>query len=228
MGKKLRNVCAFLVLLGFFLSPLQNIRANADTTDTSPKIAALTFDDGPHPSHTHLILDILKEKGVSATFFVIGQNAELYPAPLLRAFAEGHEIENHSYDHKTKGKSAQSLKDSIEATSDTVERLIGYRPRFFRPPGGFATDSVKAAAGDLALRQVFWTIDSLDWTGKTASSIVKQVVGAADGCEVILFHDYMCPKHQIMTALPQVIDGLREKGYRFVTVEEYFAYVGTK
>ena len=228
MRKKRHTVYAFLVLLGFLLSPFRMFCANADASENSPKIVALTFDDGPHPSHTNMILDILEEKGVKATFFVIGQNAELYPAPLRRAFAEGHEIENHSYDHKTKGKSTPSLKDSIEATSDVVEKLTGYRPCYFRPPGGFATDSVKTATLDLALKQVFWTIDSLDWTGKEASSIAKQVLGAADGCEVILFHDYMCPKHQVMAALPVIIDGLRERGYRFVTIEEYFGYIDRK
>ena len=186
-------------------------------------IVALTFDDGPHPGHTDMVLDILKEQGVKATFFVIGKNVELYTKPMIRAAAEGHQIENHSYDHQTKGKSYESLRESIEHTSNLIEKHIGKRPGFFRPPQGWVTESVKTAVSDLSLRQVFWTIDAEDWTGKCASTITKQVLDNAKGNEIILFHDYQCPNHQLMQALPKVIEGLKQKGYRFVTIEEYFA-----
>ena len=75
---------------------------------------------------------------------------------------------------------------------------------------------------------MFWTIDSEDWTGKSAGSIVRDILREANDSEVILFHDYMCPGHQMLYALPEVISGLQEKGYRFVTISEYFSYVDKK
>ena len=198
-GIYLKNLTLFLLFLGL-LFPCGECYATANAE--SGKVVALTFDDGPHPSHTNQILDILKKEEVKATFFVIGKNVELYPEPLLRAFREGHEIENHSYYHKTKGKSADSLKNSIETTSQLVEELIGYRPRFFRPPGGFATASVKTATGDLALRQVYWTIDAEDWMGKSAGAITRQVLSSAKGHEVVLFHDYMLKKRKQLACKP--------------------------
>ena len=224
-GKFLRRFVLSVLLLGLLLPPHPCI---AHTEGAKEKMVALTFDDGPHPGHTDAVLDILEKAGVKATFFVIGKNVELYPAPMERAYALGHEIENHSFDHKTKGKTPESLKESIAHTSALIEEKIGYRPKFFRPPGGFATESVKTATGDLGLRQVFWTIDSEDWTGKSAGSIIRDILREANDSEVILFHDYMCPGHQMLYALPEVILGLQEKGYRFVTISEYFSYVDKK
>lgn len=200
--------------------------ANADATATQNKcenkMVALTFDDGPHPGHTDQILDILAKYGVKATFFVIGENAEYYPAPLKRAFAEGHEIENHSFDHKTRNKGPVELSQSITKTADLIEELTGKRPTYFRPPEGNATPAVKTAILELKLKQVFWTIDAEDWTGKSPAGITKQVLSMADGNEVVLFHDYTCPGHNTIKALPAIIEGLTAKGYRFVRIDEYF------
>ena len=213
---------SFVILTGALMQVFLPI-AYAEEQNAKKPMVALTFDDGPHPGHTDMVLDVLKEQGVKATFFVIGKNVECYTKPMIRAAAEGHQIENHSYDHQTKGKSYESLRESIERTSDLIEKHIGKRPGFFRPPQGWVTESVKTAVSDLSLRQVFWTIDAEDWTGKCASSIIKQVLDNAKGNEIVLFHDYQCPNHQLMQALPKVIEGLRQKGYRFVTIEEYFA-----
>ncbi|MBO5788569.1 MAG: polysaccharide deacetylase family protein [Clostridia bacterium] len=186
-------------------------------------MVALTFDDGPHPLHTEQILDILASCQIKATFFVLGCNVELYPKPLLRASAEGHEIENHSYDHQTRGRSARDLSASIVKTGDIIERLTGKRPTYFRPPEGKSTKAVETAIRQLSLVEVFWTLDSRDWTGKSPLSIAQSILKEANGDEVILFHDYTCPSHNTMDALPVVIEGLKSKGYTFVTIDTYFS-----
>ena len=220
----IRRILAIVATAGFLLCPME-MYGHTENPTQQQKMVALTFDDGPHPRHTDMILDILAKYEIKATFFVIGQNAEAYPEPLQRAFKEGHEIENHSFDHKTKEKSPIELRESIEATSSVIEGLTGRRPRFFRSPCGRSTETVKTAVTSLSMRPVLWTVDSEDWMGKSSSAIVSQVLRGAKGNEVVLFHDYTCPSHHVMDALPIVIEGLREKGYRFVTVEEYFRVI---
>ena len=222
--KWMQRIPAIVAAAGFLLCPLQ-IFGHTETNEPPQKMVALTFDDGPHPRHTDMILDILAKYEIKATFFVIGKNAEAYPGPLQRACKEGHEIENHSFDHKTAGKSPLELRESIEATSSIIEGLTGRRPRFFRSPCGRSTETVKTAVTSLSMRPVLWTVDSEDWMGKSSSAIINQVLSNAKENEVVLFHDYTCPSHHIMDALPIVIEGLREKGYRFVTVEEYFRVI---
>jgi peptidoglycan/xylan/chitin deacetylase (PgdA/CDA1 family) len=184
------------------------------------KMIALTFDDGPHPGNTGRILDVLKKYQVWATFFVLGCNAELYPEPLLRAVDEGHEIENHSYDHKTKGKSTRQLISGIDRTSRIIESMTGRRPSFFRPPEGRCPPEMKSALDFLGYEPIYWTIDSEDWTGKASDEIVSAVLRAVRGNDVILFHDYTCPNQNTMQALDLLIPALQSRGYRFVTLSE--------
>ena len=217
-----------LLLVCRIVTPTGITQALENATNARDKMVALTFDDGPHPAHTDLILNILEKYNVKATFFVIGQNAESYPEPLKRAYREGHEIENHSYDHKTKGKSAIELTESIQKTSRIIQELTGASPLFFRPPCGKNTEAVKAAVSELSLSPVFWTIDAEDWTGKTAETMARDILREAKGHEVILLHDYTCPGHHTMHALPAIIEGLLEKGYRFVTIAEYFDKIERK
>ncbi len=216
-----RSICALLVLAAMTLTPVLSVRAQtSDVVGEGMEMIALTFDDGPHPGNTGKVLDVLKKYGVHATFFVLGCNVGYYPEPLRRAISEGHEIENHSFDHKTNNKSAADLADEIEKTGGLINALSGRRPRYFRPPEGKCPPALSEALATLGYEAVFWTIDSEDWRGKSPDRIVQSVLSTVRGNDVILFHDYTCPNGNTIQALDRLIPELLHRGYRFVTVEE--------
>ncbi len=206
---------ALAVLISFF-----TVVSHADEARGEERLIALTFDDGPHPRNTGRILDILKKYDVRATFFIIGCNAKYYPVPLMRAIEEGHEIENHSMDHKTDGNNARALEKSIQDTAGLITLMTGRRPRYFRPPGGKCTDEMQRALDRLGYEPIYWTIDSEDWRGKPAESIVSSVMKSVRGNDIVLFHDYTCPNDNTVEALDSLIPRLMLAGYRFVTLEE--------
>jgi peptidoglycan/xylan/chitin deacetylase (PgdA/CDA1 family) len=130
-----------------------------------PREIVLSFDDGPHPTHTPKLLDILKEQGVKAIFFVLGQNLEGQKGQeiIQRAFREGHKIGNHSYSHPDLTKLNESqVRDEIEKTQKLIGQW-GPGDRFLRPPYGAHNQLVDKVARDLGYRLVFWNVDTLDW-----------------------------------------------------------------
>lgn len=217
--KRIAFTVLLLVLL-LFSSSLSVLAEVSDVIGEHMDMIALTFDDGPHPGNTGRILDVLNKYGVRGTFFVLGCNALYYPAPLKRAIREGHEIENHSFDHKTMNKSPAELADEIERTAGIISSLSGRRSRYFRPPEGKCPPALSEALKTLGYEAVFWTIDSEDWRGKSPDRIVESVLGSVRGNDIILFHDYTCPNGNTVLALDKLIPELLRRGYRFVTVEE--------
>ena len=176
---------------------------------------ALTFDDGPHPSCTPLLLDGLKERGVKVTFFVIGLNVERYPELVKREYEEGHIVGNHTYNHVeiTRIDSVKA-KEEIEKTSQAVERITGRPTEYMRPPfGAWQKDLEK----EMNVIPVLWTVDPLDWTTENEDEIVNKVVTDVRENDMILLHD--CYKSSVHAAL-RIIDLLRKEGYEFVTVDE--------
>ena len=216
MQRGIRRISAFLLSVLFLVPLISPVLVRADE---SPRVA-LTFDDGPHPGRTGRILDLLARYSVKATFFILGCNAGYYPAPLPRMVSDGHEIEDHSFDHKTRGKSVGELKESITKTADIIEGISGRRPRYFRPPEGYCSAELTAALNELGYETVFWTVDSHDWTGKPAEQIARDVLASVKDGDVLLFHDYTCPGENTLHALEKIIPALLSRGYRFVTVEE--------
>ena len=180
----------------------------------APKIA-LTFDDGPNPGSTPLLLDGLKERGVKVTFFVIGQNVEKYPDIVTRASAEGHIIGNHTYHHIdiTKSTKEVAVKEIMD-TSDLVERVTGIPTEYMRPPFGVWQRDLEM---DMGVMPVLWSIDPLDWTTENEDEIVNKVVTEAEENDIILLHD--CYKSSVNAAF-RIIDILEKEGFEFVTVDE--------
>ena len=219
-----RTVCRLLSIglcFALLLPVLRGFPVRAEQND--PPRVALTFDDGPHPGRTKRILSLLERYSVKATFFILGCNAENYPEPLALAVEAGHEIEDHSFDHRTRGKTKEELKTSIEKTAEIIRRASGRSPRYFRPPEGACTPALEEAIDSLGYETVFWTVDSLDWTGKPAEAIARDVLKCVRDGDVILFHDYTCPGDNTLHALEKIIPTLLSRGYRFVTVEELYA-----
>ena len=215
--KTLQRFACLLFACAILFSGILSFPAKG--AEARPRVA-LTFDDGPHPGRTKRILALLERYSVKATFFILGCNAEYYPEPLEIAVRAGHEIEDHSYDHKTCGKTVSELEAGITKTAQIIERVSGRAPRYFRPPEGKCTPELNEALASLGYDTVFWTVDSRDWTGKPAEAIAKDVLKTVSDGDVLLFHDYTCPGENTLHALEVIIPELLKRGYRFVTVEE--------
>lgn len=184
---------------------------------------AITFDDGPS-AHTPAILDILAGLHVNVTFFVLGMNAERHPEVVARAAREGHEIENHGFDHRVltlAGRAA--IADQIARTSAIIERLTGIRPSLFRASHGWRNPWVNPTARRHGLRVAGWTLGVWDTDRPGADVIARRTLtGVRPGC-VVLLHDGRGIEAepdatQVVQALPAIIGGLREQGYELVTL----------
>ncbi|WP_419825432.1 glycosyltransferase [Sphingomonas sp.] len=197
-----------------------------------PGLVALTFDDGPDGHWTPRILDLLKREGVPATFFVIGENAVSHPGLLNRIIAEGSEIGNHSYTHPNMALSSErGTRFELNATQRLIEAYTGRGTRLLRLP--YFGDAEPTTDDELvpALRaqqdgylNVGLHVDTQDWQRPGVSAIVSNgVAGVLAGNDdrsgnVILLHDGGGDREQTLAALPALIETLRAKGYRFVTV----------
>lgn len=180
----------------------------------APKIA-LTFDDGPSTAWTPALLDGLKERGVKATFFLIGENADKNPEIVKRMAEEGHLIGNHTYHHVELTKvSENEARLELADTSAAIVRITGKEPEYMRPPFGAWQRKLEQ---EIQMLPVLWTIDPLDWTTENQDEIVNKVVTEAEENDIILLHD--CYKSSVEAGL-RIIDILQEEGFVFVTVDE--------
>jgi len=185
------------------------------------KQIALTFDDGPHPVYTREILDILAEYDIRATFFVIGQNAEWFPGLVQEELAAGHEIGNHTYHHANlRTVQYETVLHEILDMENAVWENVECRPHLLRPPGGLYGEDVCRAAAALDYTVILWSVDTRDWDHPTVEQIVENVLGNAEGGDIILFHDYVSGSSPTPEALRQIIPVLLAEGYEFVTVSE--------
>ncbi|WP_426699707.1 glycosyltransferase [Rhodanobacter sp. Col0626] len=201
---------------------------------TLPHKIALTFDDGPDPEWTPQILDILKTKHVPATFFIIGENAEMSPRLVQREVAEGHDVGNHTFTHPNLGESPAGIVAlELNATQRLFEALTGRSMRLFRAP--YFGDAEPTTADELVPIEIAQKmgylsvglhVDAEDWQRPGVDAIVNNVVGGIQTTnpdrrgQVVLLHDGGGERSQTLAALPRIIDGLRAQGYDFVTVTE--------
>lgn len=186
------------------------------------KEVALTFDDGPDEKWTPQILDILKQKNVKATFFVIGKQAQKYPEMLRKIDAEGHVIGDHTFDHVDLTKlDTQRVDQEIEKCALEIHEIIGKTPKLVRPPFGFHNEVVDNVVYSKGRIIVLWSLDTEDWTGLDAETIKARILPQMQNGFIILQHDGENPKMGgSVQALPDIIDELKAQGYTFVTVPE--------
>lgn len=185
------------------------------------KCIALTFDAGPGPNTAHL-LDVLKEKKVHATFFLLGRDHVMkYPELVKREAAEGHEVGNHTWTHKilTKQK-ADVARAEIDRTEVAVEKLTGKRPRVMRPPQGRTNDDVSKICKELGVSQVLWSTTAKDYSTNDTALIEKRTLDQAKPDGIILLHDIY---KGTVPAVSGIIDTLQKRGYHFVTVPQLIA-----
>lgn len=184
---------------------------------TQEKVVALTFDDGPDPLYTGFVLDVLKEKKVKATFFVLGENAKQNPDLLKRISSEGHEIGNHGYSHSYT--TSQFIRELVR-TDEVIYQVIQRHTTFYRPPGGIVSKSLVNGVKDKGHVLTLWSIDSNDWRNPGPARIVSNVVKSSFPGGIILLHDGGEKREQTIQALSGIIDQLNQQGYRFVNVSE--------
>jgi peptidoglycan/xylan/chitin deacetylase (PgdA/CDA1 family) len=222
LSKRKIIVCFAILIFSLFVYVL-NVRSAPSIVGTyfmvhtNQKVIALTFDDGPDSDFTEAILDILKQKQVKATFFVIGKNASQNPSLLRRMITEGHEIGNHGYTHNY---NQRILTDELKQTDQSVYSATGTHTHFYRPPGGYVTKSQIEMIKDQGYVVTLWSVDSRDWRRPGVDGIVSNVVQKAFPGAIVLLHDGGGYRSQTVLALEQVIDQLNAEGYRFVTLSE--------
>jgi peptidoglycan/xylan/chitin deacetylase (PgdA/CDA1 family) len=192
--------------------------ANRSRVD-DPKCIALTFDDGPDPVDTPRFLDLLKEKNVKATFFVVGERAERYPEIVRRAWDEGHLVGNHTWSHRslfcflTPGQ----LRREIERSAESIRRITGFRPRLFRSPVGLRHPLLGVYLQEAGLEYVSWSIRTCDTLSQNSTTLAHRILDKVTFGDVILMHDHLpAGASAMLEALPGVIDELRGRGFGFV------------
>ncbi|MEV6161503.1 polysaccharide deacetylase family protein [Streptomyces sp. NPDC052052] len=185
------------------------------------KCIALTFDAGPGKDTPHL-LDVLKEKKVHATFFLLGRNHVLkHPDTVRRIAAEGHEVANHTWSHEIlTDKKPDEIRSELERTQVAIEEITGQKPRLMRPPQGRTDDTVSEISKELGLSQILWSATAKDYSTNDSALIRKRILDQASRDGVILLHDIY---PGTVPAVPGIIDALQKQGYTFVTVPQLMA-----
>ncbi|GGA03604.1 polysaccharide deacetylase family sporulation protein PdaB [Paenibacillus marchantiophytorum] len=192
---------------------------------TDEKVLALTFDDGPHPTYTAQILELLKQYEAKATFFVVGNKIKLYPDVLSQTLSEGHEIANHTYSHAYLGQK-NNIKKEINDTEALIYATTGRRSQLFRPPGGFYNERLVQIVRDEGYKMIMWSwqLDTKDWDTPGVNKIVNRVLNNANNGNIVLFHDYIEGPTQTIAALKIILPELKSRGYRMITVSELLGY----
>ncbi len=181
---------------------------------------AITFDDGPGP-HTGVLLDLLAAKTLKATFFVLGDHVRRHPDIIRRMVADGHEVENHSWDHPDMRRLDEAARRKEIEDTEALLRSLGAEPRFFRPPYGSYDQALVDQARKEGLEVVLWSRDSEDWRYHTVAALEGNILPAGQGAHgVFLFHDI---HDSTIVAMAAVLDDLKAKGCTFVTVARYRA-----
>jgi peptidoglycan-N-acetylglucosamine deacetylase len=192
--------------------------------DSDRKVVALTFDDGPNPDATPVILDTLAAKGVRATFFVLGSHVERWPELVRRVAHEGHQLGNHGYFHrKLQFKSPFYVSRDIRLGIRAIKRAGAPAPRYFRAPHGFRSPWTTPIALSYGERTVGWSLGVWDSDRPGVDKIVRQTLEGVVPGSIVLLHDgdgYNPDGDRMQTAaaLPHIIDGLKDQGYEFATL----------
>lgn len=193
-----------------------------------PPTIYLTFDDGPNPTTTPDLLDVLSREHVHATFFLIDRHITKQTAPLVaRMFADGHAVALHSHTRRYMLMSPETFASTLTAAADHIERETGQRPcRVFRPHAGWRSVSMYAGLKRIDYRLVGWGWMLWDWNWfrrRTADAVVGRVLGRARAGDIVVMHDGdesapLADQHQTVEATARVIPQLRQKGFAFGTI----------
>jgi peptidoglycan/xylan/chitin deacetylase (PgdA/CDA1 family) len=180
----------------------------------------LTFDDGPHAETTPRLLDLLRQKNVKATFFVVGREAERHPDLVRRLIDEGHTVGNHTYSHPALFcfLTPARLRSEVERTQATLARLIGRPPRLFRSPVGLRHPFLAGVLEDAGVEYISWELRTFDTHPGSATSFRDRILEGVGPGDIVLMHDRPAlGTTALFSVLPEVIDRLKDRGYEFGT-----------
>ncbi len=188
----------------------------------SGKYVALTFDDGPHPTYTPKILDILKKYNAKATFFVLGSRVKSHPSIVARTVSEGSEVGVHTWNHPSLVKcSYPTVRKEMEDSIHAIQAASNYTPRTMRPPyGAINANLVNFFAHEYGMSTIMWSIDTNDWRKPGVQAVVNEAVNKARPGSIILVHDIHGSSYQ---AVEGIVSGLINRGFKLVTVSQLMA-----
>ena len=213
----IRIAAVLLLIMGSAFAKvrkLETVQTDGSVSVVRPRVA-LTFDDGPSPKYTPVLLDGLKERNVHATFFLLGKNIKKNQKLVQRMQREGHLLGNHTYNHVQLDKiSETTAKQEILRTNNEIYETAGIYPEYMRPPYGAWKKNLELC---VEMLPVFWTIDTLDWKVKNTEKIVRTVKEQIEDGAIILMHDEYDTS---VEAALQVVDELKNQGYELVTVDQ--------
>ena len=195
--------------------------------NVSESVVALTFDDGPRDPYTAQILDVLRDHGVVATFFLIGENVVRHPMLANRIVREGHAVGNHSFSHRSLPTLAdQQIRAEIERAAEAIRMATGLRPWLLRPPYG-AMDSrlrgshgIPASGGNTV---ILWSVQASDWSTRSAQRVALRTLTQVRPGSIILLHDGGGSRGHVVTATRWMVANLSRRGFRMVTVPDLLA-----
>lgn len=203
-----------LVLFGVFMERKASVETMA-SVDKIEKKVAITFDDGPNPDYTVMLLEGLKERGVPATFFLLGKEVDQYPEIVKQIQEEGHLIGTHSYEHvNLSNLSDDAAMEQVDKTNEAIHAITGEYPEYIRPPFGCWKPNLDYAT---TMIEVLWDVDPKDWNTSNSDVIANRVIDDVEENDIILLHD---ASESSVKAAFKIIDALQEEGYVFVTVDE--------
>ncbi|MFW2541824.1 polysaccharide deacetylase family protein [Primorskyibacter sp. 2E107] len=190
---------------------------------TPSPVVSMTFDDGPHPRLTPVLLDMLKARGLRATFYLIGNRVVTWPDIVRRIADEGHEIGNHSWTHPNLAKFSDGrVLDEIDRTSNAIFKITGRPPVTFRPPyGAFSRRQRLMLYEARNLPTILWSVDPQDWRRPGAGVVASRILKGSRPGAIILSHDI---QSGTVKAMPQTLDGLSGRGLRFATVSQMMGW----
>ena len=195
--------------------------------ETTENVVALTFDDGPTPGYAERILDILRKENVSATFFLVGDAIEAWPEGARLIIEAGHEVGNHSYSHARMFlRDYEFVAGELERTESLI-RQAGYtKPIHFRPPYGRKLFSLPRYLEDRGMPSITWDVapETYGQEPQASQDIIDGVMNSVRPGSIVLLHVMFENRENTLAAVPDIIHGLRGKGYRFVTVSELLGY----
>ncbi|PEL07807.1 polysaccharide deacetylase family protein [Bacillus sp. AFS017336] len=226
------TIGSLLLVLFLFYGPIPSLLTrlfnlfSINQVSNRKKQIALTFDDGPHPVYTSLLLDLLRSHSIKATFFVLGSEAEKHPAIIKRIHEEGHLLAIHNYKHNCNWfLSPNSLKNQIDKTADIIKNLTNYDPIYYRPPWGLVSLPLLFQR---KYRLILWSVMANDWSSKHGSQgILNRLVKQTKAGSIVLLHDNGdtvgadedAPSYTIK-ALESYILQCFENQYEFVLINE--------
>lgn len=185
------------------------------------KAVALTFDDGPNPTYTPAILNLLRQYGAKATFFVIGRELMRYPQIVRQEIKQGDEVGNHGMNHLTlNGLDPTAIEAEVQPVEREVTAIAGNRPTLYRLPRGIGDQRALRTLADLGYTTVYWSVDTHDYLRRSPQAVADQVLREVQPGSIVIFHDGGGNRQNTVTALQTILPALREQGYQMVTVSQ--------